>query len=269
MSADAIPAVLPRVGLDIGKVLSQTFTAIGHNWLTFLILVVPFGVIPTAVSGVFMNGLVATQLKQGTPSNPAQILDSFRWIVLVSLPLGLILQPLFESSVAWTVWAGEAGEQPRVSNALRAAGRQLGWIVLASFLRSILVLAGWILLIVPGIVVWLAFCLTLPVCVAEKRNAIEAMNRSRDLTRGQRWPLFWLFVVLLLVAAIPSFVVSLVGTLAAFGVPGVGVTIKVGLNAIAGGFTATLIATGVGCAYVELRTLKEGGGAARLAEVFA
>jgi MFS family permease len=270
MSSDAIPAVLPRAGPDIARVLGQTFTSIGHHWRTLLILVVPLAVIPALLSGLLMNGLVtvAGQLKPVATSNPTQILQSVGWLLVVYLPLGLILQPLFESSASWTVWAGEAGEQPNVSTALRAAGRQLGWVILASFLRGLLIMLGWIILIVPGIMVWLAFCLTLPACVAEKRNAIEAMNRSRDLTRGHRWSLFLLFVVLVVVAAIPSFVATAVGTLAAFAAPGVGVIIRAGLNAVVGGFSATLIAAGIGCAYVELRTLKEGGGA-KVAEVFA
>lgn len=270
MSSDATPAVMPRAGFDIARVLGQTFTSIGRHWRTFLILVVPLAVIPALVSGFLMSGLLTAtgQLKPATASNPTQVLESLGWLLVIYIPLGLILQPLFESSVAWTVWAGEAGEQPNASSALRAAGRQLGWVILAGFLRSLLIVVGWILLIVPGIMVWLAFCLTLPVCVAEKRNAIEAMNRSRDLTRGHRWSLFLLFAVLVVVAVIPSFVATAVGTLAALAAPGVGVAIRVGLNAIVGGFSATLIAAGIGCVYVELRTLKEGGGA-RVAEVFA
>jgi hypothetical protein len=81
--------------------------------------------------------------------------------------------------------------------------------------------------------------------------------------------LFLLFFIYVILAMIPGLIVGAVGGLATFMAPEVGRSISLLLSAISSGFTGILLYTGVGCAYVELRALKEGSGAANVAQVFA
>ena len=266
MSSDTNPAAAPRANFDVGRVLGQTFAALGRNWMTLVILAIPLTIIPIYLQSSLMTPFMLTP---GATPDPRAMLASMGPIFLVSIPIGLVLQPLFESSAAWMVWADESGAKPDTWAALRASGGQLGWLILAGLLRGILVALGLILLIVPGIMVWLAFCLTLPACVVEKRNSVDAMSRSRDLTRGHRWSLFLLFFVYIILAMIPALIVGAVGGFAMVMFSDTGRSINLLLSAISSGFTGILLYTGVGCAYVELRKLKEGGGAVDVAQVFA
>ena len=67
-----------------------------------------------------------------------------------------------------------------------------GWVGLA-------VGVGFVLLIVPGIILTVMFSVAVPVCVIERERAIASMQKSAALTAGYRWPLFWLYVVLALI----------------------------------------------------------------------
>ncbi|MFW8695946.1 hypothetical protein ACOI9Y_35795, partial [Mesorhizobium japonicum] len=47
-----------------------------------------------------------------------------------------------------------------------------------------------------------------PAVVAEKRGVFEAMQRSRDLTRGYRWHIFGLLVIYLVLSMIVGMLVG-------------------------------------------------------------
>lgn len=71
--------------------------------------------------------------------------------------------------------------------------------VAASALSMLLTLVGFILLIVPGIIISLALSFTLYLVIARDLGPIEAMKESARLTRGHRWALLGLFLMIGLV----------------------------------------------------------------------
>jgi hypothetical protein len=80
------------------------------------------------------------------------------------------------------------------------AWRHLGAAILAAILSALAMGAGFLLLIVPGIIVWLALSLVYPVIIAEDSSGADSLGRSWELTKGYRWKIF--------VAALVGFAVS-------------------------------------------------------------
>jgi hypothetical protein len=79
-------------------------------------------------------------------------------------------------------------------------------ILLVIIIVGILVVIGFILLIVPGILIALSRSLAVPVAVIEKQGPLDSMHRSSQLTEGSRGAIF---VILLLVSVI-NIVVSII-----------------------------------------------------------
>ena len=75
----------------------------------------------------------------------------------------------------------------------------------ASILQMIVIIIGFILLIVPGIIFSLMFIFTPYIVVERSLTPLEAMKESARLTRGFKWKLF-LFVIV-------SFVLNIIGAL--------------------------------------------------------
>lgn len=67
-----------------------------------------------------------------------------------------------------------------------------------SLLAGLMILAGLVLLIVPGIIVGLMVTFVGYIVIEEKLGPINAIKRSMALTKGNRWKLFQLSLVLLL-----------------------------------------------------------------------
>jgi uncharacterized membrane protein len=93
--------------------------------------------------------------------------------------------------------------------------------LLTSILVGIGIILGFILLIVPGIILSLVFGFALYLVIDRKLGPIEAMKESARLTRGNRWNLFTLIIAILLI--------NLVGLLALV----VGLFVSVPISALA------------------------------------
>jgi hypothetical protein len=72
----------------------------------------------------------------------------------------------------------------------------------AAFCTAIAVMLGFILLIVPGIILAIMYSLISPVVVLERQGPIESMKRSAALTKGVRWRIFGLALVVMVLALV-------------------------------------------------------------------
>ena len=66
-------------------------------------------------------------------------------------------------------------------------------LVLTQLLAGIFILVGLVLLVVPGLVLFVRFSLVPYVVIEEKLSGLEALRRSRDLVRGRSWEIWGLF----------------------------------------------------------------------------
>ena len=129
---------------------------------------------------------------------------------------------------------------------------------------------GFMLLIVPGIILALRWAVAVPACVVENKGPLESMRRSAELTKGHRWKIFGIWVLIAIVAVV---VLIIAGTLAGLGV----VAAPQGLGRVVIAAVISLILTAIVTAYSyvlntmiyhDLRTVKEGVGTEEIAAVF-
>jgi len=133
------------------------------------------------------------------------------WIVGLLLAFGLI-----RASLAVT-----RGEQPEIGMLFRADG--FGPYLFASILFGLGAAIGLILCIVPGIIFAIAF-MFYGYVISERGEGIsptEALSRAAEISRGHRWELFGLGIVLLLI--------NFIGLLAC----GIGLLFTYGITALA------------------------------------
>ncbi|HEY0314449.1 MAG TPA: hypothetical protein VGC56_18395 [Allosphingosinicella sp.] len=140
-------------------------------------------------------------------------------------------------------------------------------LVVTALLSGLGVGVAMLAFLVPGLILYLSWSVATPVVVLERQSPTEALARSQELTRGARWRVFGLQLILwvpawllqaggsrlLLHAAADSLLLSLGG----YAVQVVYATLTTTLF--------TLVRTEL---YFELRNWKEGPPADRLADVF-
>lgn len=122
--------------------------------------------------------------------------------------LGPCVQFIIGGAIAVGIWRAILGlidgRRPSVGMMFEGFDR-FGDAFLAYLVRSILVVIGFALLIVPGIILSIMWAFTFPVIGESRLGFWEAMRRSAVLTEGYRWRLF-----LLALACVPVLALGLI-----------------------------------------------------------
>jgi uncharacterized membrane protein len=121
---------------------------------------------------------------------------------------------------------------------------------------------GFILLIVPGFILFAMWFVATPPCVVEQLGPFRSLGRSAQLTKGHRWKVFGLFIVLMLISAVIGGGVSMM--LRQLGSP---VLTAIG-NLLWNGVWGALYSIAVVVTYHDLRVAKEGVDIEHIASVF-
>jgi hypothetical protein len=80
-----------------------------------------------------------------------------------------------------------------------SAQTHLAAVVVAGLIASIALAVGFVLLIIPGLVLLTFWCLIIPAIVIEGKSAGESFGRSFDLVRGYFWRVLGVIVLTVLI----------------------------------------------------------------------
>lgn len=145
------------------------------------------------------------------------------------------------------------GDRLHAGAALGRVIPYVGRIILLSILSWLAVAGGFILLIVPGVIIACGLAVAAVALVIEGLpSAVAAMKRSWELTRGHRLKVFGAMCVALLLIMIPYMAL---GTLAAFG--GLPILFGVAFVLLAMAISP-FIYVAITVLYYDLRVRKEG-----------
>lgn len=257
--------------LDIGRVIQlaidtgrRRFVRLAALWgITMggvILLVVVFAI---AAGGSVLPAIMSGQ----TPS-----FDMFRnvWpIIGLGVLVGVVFGSLVQAASLSAAISDMSGRSTTLEEDLRLGLRKAAPLIAVSLLFGFAFSFGLVLFIVPGIMIALALSQALPAVVCEKIGVMQAFDRSRFLTRNNRWRLFGLWaVVALAYMALSIVLAALTGGFSRSG-PGLGA----GMVAFAVNMIESLLASIASyclqaAAYAELRRIKDGVGAADLGAIF-
>ncbi len=68
-------------------------------------------------------------------------------------------------------------------------------IFLLALLETVLTILGFILLVVPGLILAVGYSVSMNILVVERLSAVESLKRSWRLTQGKRWRIFGLIIL--------------------------------------------------------------------------
>ena len=194
------PEIGPFTG--IGSVLSPTITIFKDNfWLIFKLSFMVFA--PFEVFKAISIGNIK-------PTPQAAIAGGFLWVFCHA-----IVTPALVYSLVQVMRTGTA---PTLNDAYRFGLGKIGKLVPTALLAWILELLGFICLIIPGLILSVAFQLIYPMVALENLSPVEILKRSYNLTKGHRWNIFWSGIVIGLLVGVVSMPVSF--AVAIFSFPG-------------------------------------------------
>ncbi|KQM97542.1 hypothetical protein [Sphingomonas sp. Leaf25] len=247
----------------IGRVLSNSFTAIGGAPLAFLAVAVLLSAIPGAfvISQLTTMTTMTDQSPQAIEAMAGQWTTTYGGIFLVRL----LLWPLGQALLTLLALDTLAGRSPDVRAAAGRALRLWPFAIALVILTWIGIFLGFMLLVVPGVVLFLNWFVTLPVLAAERRGILASFGRSTDLLRGMRWRL----AALLLLVLVLWLVATMVGGVLQGVVAGTNPWLVIAAGIVGNTLWGMILPAGIAAVYHEARVAKEGSAGEALADVFA
>jgi Uncharacterised protein family (UPF0259) len=219
--------------LDTADTISDAFSIYGRQ--AGVLLPVAFGLflIVAVVRGLFGDEIAL-----------------FPLVIAVST----IASTLYQGMVVELVHDVQDGRRDSsIGELVRSAGPVILPLFLAGLLVGIGVGLGFLLLVVPGLILLTIWSVVAPVIVVERKGVLDSFGRSRELVRGHGWQVFGVIVTVFLIV----FVVSIVLAALASGVDD-STGVRIAFDAIGSTLTAPITALVAGVLYFRLRTLHEG-----------
>jgi uncharacterized membrane protein len=244
------PGYAPGV-FRIGDVLSSAFAVVGRQFPIYFIIYL-ISAIPSNAVLLFFGRPV--------PGQPPNVSASLA--LLGGSLFGLVLTILAQSTVLYLAYSTLRSQPVSVGDAFgRALNRffpMLGTVICF----GVVMILGFLLLIIPGLMVMIRYYVSPVACLIEERGPIDSLGRSATLTDGYRWPV--LGIGLLVAAA--TFVITIPASTMLPGMLGQTVATIVSM-VLTTAFASVNSAIYVSI-YHQLRLAKEGGEGDRLATVF-
>ena len=217
--------------LDVGGTLSQIFSTYGAQ----------AGVLLPVAFGLFVVVAIVNAI----------IVGSF-----ILFPLGLAV-----SVVAGTLYQGvvvglvkdvqDGRRDSTVGDLIDATWPVVLPLIGVAILAGIAIAIGFLLLVVPGLILLTIWAVIAPVIVVEHSGVMDSFGRSRELVRGNGWQVFGVIFVVFLITAVVGAILGAIGA---------GISDSVGMrilfNLIASTLTAPIAALAAATIYFRLLAIR-------------
>jgi MFS family permease len=243
----------------LGHVFSQAWTVFSRNFFTFTLV--------TLIAG--LPALLMPTIPQPAPGSAPTIPDNIGTIAALSL-IVIVLKTLSQAVVLYGAFQVMRGRRVDLAESARIGLRRFFPLIVVAIVVPLVAGFAAILLIFPMIMLYMMWLVATPVCVVEQLGPFASTARSRQLTKGHRWKLFGMILLLLIPALIIGAIIGVVAVAVTGGFLTFMTTTTVGqiVNLVWGAIWSAFLAILIVVTYHDLRVAKEGVDTDQIAAVF-
>ena len=262
---------------NIGRTLSRTFTLIFSTLGSVGLFLLIAQLINAALQYVFRTQMLASIANMQASHDPAARLAIFSsgwywgYLLVTVLSASFMLAGSIHGylKAAW-------GQSASLAECFSAGLSKMLPVLGLYLLWGLGVGLGWILLIVPGLILMTMWSAAMPVLVGEDVGVVDSFGRSRALTKGSRWVIFAVLLIFLIVIYAVMFgmlgaMIGGAGGMMQFASSMNAMNTKPWLSLVMIPFAwimSSLLNALLTSIYVETVTIKEGGATGHLSQVF-
>ncbi|MGO9743444.1 MAG: hypothetical protein ACLPN5_18400 [Roseiarcus sp.] len=176
----------------VGRALSRAFSIFGQGFAKFLLLM-----------AVAYLPVVLLQLL--LPRTAGVIVHSSPMFFVRPVAfwfLQMIASAIGNAACLFGAYQIMRGEFFTFAQSLTGGLRRFGPVLGTSMLGGLLAGLATVLLLVPGVIVMCAIYVAIPACVIETLGPRASLERSRELTKGRRWAIFGLLLIVIVGAIV-------------------------------------------------------------------
>lgn len=198
---------------------------------------------------------------RGTADARPSSMEEIAKVAAFAVLLIVVLMPITQTVIYHAAFQDMRGRPIRLNESIAIGLRRFLPVFGAIICVGLLVMVGLCFFIVPGIVLLAMCAVAVPTCVVERLGPIASIGRSATLTKGNRWRILGVFLVVFVVGLVAGGINNLIQV--TVGDAFAAVTGFV-VSSVVGGFTSIVVAV----VYHDLRVAREGLDTDRIAAVF-
>jgi uncharacterized membrane protein YeaQ/YmgE (transglycosylase-associated protein family) len=247
--------------LSVGEVLDASFKIVRQSFGVLagcvLVVALPLNILDTLITASTVDHAFNVDSTAGSNLDTGTV-----WAgVIVRFALSVVLSALAAAACFRAVSGLYLGERPTIGESLSFAASRLMPVIALAFLYFLGLIPAFLLLIIPGIWLSIAWTVSFPALLSEGLSPTAALGRSFQLVRGRWWPTFGAVLLMNILVGIISAVIAgiltatLVASTASEPTAAVINTIANTLSAVV---TLPISAAVLTVLYFDLRVRKEG-----------
>jgi len=196
--------------MSISEIFSTSFSILFSRYFEF---VLPFLIIS------LIEWFFSIILRSLPPVHYPFFIEIIIFGTLGSIILALVFNAISTGIVTQLAADEFLGKETNLKKSFSTALDVLPSIIVGVILVGIIVLIGLILLIILGIIFLVWLCLTPTVIVLERKGAIDALGRSKELTKGKWFHTFGVVIIMVVILLVASSIGSAISSLFALALP--------------------------------------------------
>jgi hypothetical protein len=188
--------------LSIGEILDVAIKIYLRNaWTLFRVVLVV--VAPVEIVSALIQASAATNDGDTTTTSSHDVALYLSALGATTI-LGVVANTVATGASFKAVADAYLGEQPTWRSSLRFALARLHSILWITILSGIATVVGLVFCIVPGVYLWIAFAVAVPVLLTEGVKGTRALGRSRALVSDRWWGTFGVVLLGTILAGVVS-----------------------------------------------------------------
>jgi hypothetical protein len=206
---------LPQRG--IGQILSAAFDIYTKNagqlLLIVAIIVVPLSIISYLLTDVALARGTEVRIVAGQRFEVLEPRGFFVavLIILIAAAISVIITALLQAALLRAAALATIGDPVDIDESYRFGLGKLGSVIWVSLLVGLSVAIGFLLLIIPGIILLAFLAVSVPALVVEDVRGTNAMRRSWQLVSGHFWHVLGVVVVAAIITGIIGGLIGAIG----------------------------------------------------------
>ncbi len=182
--------------LSYGDLLDELFDLYKKNFLLFSGIVglvyIPFALLST-IAMLPMINMMGNMGPGSTPSDPSAMFSSLIPIYIKFAAIAIvagIFQVAAMGAITWAISSTYLGKKPTILASYKAVIPRLLPLIVTGIIAYMMVIAGTIACILPGIALSVFLAFTTQAIMLENKSYFNAIGRTFELSAGAFWQIF-------------------------------------------------------------------------------
>jgi hypothetical protein len=124
--------------------------------------------------------------------------------------IALFFNMIINGSIVYAVYQAFLGGRASFGESVSRGAARLGSLIGVTILTSLALTGGFLLFVIPGVLLLCMWYVAVPACVLERLGPVKSLKRSAELTKEYRWQILGLAIIVFLITIVLPLILTFI-----------------------------------------------------------